>query len=350
MREILRNHSFSVAFLAILFGFVFLFGDDEAQIQRLSGYTMGTTYQLQLVELPPDLSREEISGDVTSILHKLDTEIFSTYAANSELSRFNRHSLNVPFIASSEMIEVLQLALEISDLTAGAFDVTVGPLVNLWGFGPSVRLQDGELPSQQQLDGAMAMVGYRYLQIDEARSEISKSRDIYVDLSAIAKGYAVDQLADYFDSIGVEDYFLEIGGELKIKGLKPGNESWVPAIEAPVDSSSQIYEIFYSRGEQIAVAGSGDYRNYFEQDGIRYSHELDPRTGRPITHNLAAVYVIDESTAKADALATAYMIMGLDAAKALADRQNQAAYFIFKSANSQFDDYVTDEFRRYLGN
>ena len=168
-----------------------------------------------------------------------------------------------------------------------------------------------------------------------------------VDLSAIAKGYAVDKLAEYLDGLGAESYFLEIGGELKIKGVKRNGDSWVPAIEAPVDGVSRVYEIFYSRGETIAVAGSGDYRNYFEQDGVRYSHEIDPRTGRPVTHQLAATYVIDESAARADALATAYMIMGLDEARSLALRNNQAAYFIVKEGDG-FADHVTPTFLRYL--
>ena len=121
----------------------------------------------------------------------------------------------------------------------------------------------------------------------------------------------------------------------------------MPAIEAPLDTDSQIYEVFFSRGKQIAVAGSGDYRNYFEQDGVRYSHEIDPRTGYPVTHTLAAAYVIDESAAKADALATSYMILGYDEARTLAESTNQAAYFIYKQADG-FADYATPTFTEFL--
>jgi FAD:protein FMN transferase len=350
MRDILRQHSFSIAFLLVLFGFVFFSGNETVELQRLSGYTMGTSYDIQLVEIPEQTSRERISADVESLLASLDKEIFSTYAANSELSRFNRHGVNVPFIASTEMIEVLQLARQVSELSDGAFDVTIGPLVNLWGFGPELRLPTEELPGQQEIDTALAALGYQNIEIDAARSEIRKKTDVYVDLSAIAKGYAVDKLADYFDEVGVDAYFLEIGGELKIKGLKPGGISWIPAIEAPLDTASRVYEIFFSHGDTIGVAGSGDYRNYFEQDGIRYSHELDPPTGRPVTHNLAAVYVIDPSAAKADALATAYMVLGLEQARVLAESQGQAAYFIYKGSDTEFDEYVTAAFKFYLDN
>lgn len=309
---------------------------------------MGTTYQLQIVDMPAKLSRAEISDAVTALLVDLDVGKFSTYAADSELSRFNRHPVNQPFPASVEFVAVLTLAQEVAALTDGAFDVTIGPLVNLWGFGPSIQLLAEDIPDQQRIDALMQSVGYEFLEIDVANSAVTKLADVYVDLSGIAKGYAVDQLAAYFDRAGVENYFLEVGGELKIKGEKPGHQRWVPAIETPQDTQSQVYEVFFSNGAHIAVAGSGDYRNYFEVDGVRYSHEIDPRTGRPVSHNLAAAYVIDASAAKADALATAYMVLGLDAARELAERTDQAAYFIFRSDGHGFDDYVTGEFANYL--
>lgn len=347
MKEILRQHSFSITFVVVVFGYFLVFAGDDSEIQQLSGFTMGTSYQIQLVKIPAGHSWEQIAGEVNELLTELDSGMFSTYAADSELSRFNRYRVGSPFPASAEMIEVLQMAQDIAELSGGAFDITVGPLVNLWGFGPSVKVED-TVPKQQAIDALRNTIGYKFLVIDEARSEIRKIREIYVDLSAIAKGYAVDQLAEYFDALGVESYFLEIGGELKIKGLKPGEKSWIPAIETPLDTESQVYEIFFSRGEKIAVAGSGDYRNYFELDGVRYSHEIDPRSGRPISHKLAAAYVIDASAARADALATAYMILGFDAARELAESQNQAAYFIVKAEGSEFDDYVTEEFAVYL--
>ena len=189
------------------------------------------------------------------------------------------------------MLEVSLLAREISDMTGGAFDVTVGPLVNLWGFGPEMSRE--RVPSADQISQAQQVVGYQYLQIDPEQFTLTREKNIYVDLSGIAKGYVVDQIAAYFDSIGVASYFLEIGGELKIKGLKPDGQHWIPAVERPEDSAPQVYEILNSQGEELAIAGSGDYRNYFEVEGVRYSHEIDPRTGQPIAHNLAAVYVID---------------------------------------------------------
>lgn len=348
MKELLKRHSFSATFLLLFLGSIFFFTGGGETIQQLSGLTMGTSYQIQIVDMPEDVSAEELASDIAEILLHLDTETFSTYASNSELSRFNRHGVNVPFIASTELIEVLLMAQEVSALSGGAFDVTVGPLVNLWGFGPNLAVFE-TVPDQTQIDAARNRVGFQFLRISPSNQEIRKTRDVYVDLSAIAKGYAVDQLANYLDDLGVASYFLEIGGELKIKGSKPDSEGWVPAIEAPLDTASQVYQIFYSRGDNIAVAGSGDYRNYFEEEGQRYSHEIDPRNGRPVTHRLVAAYVIDESTARADALATTYMILGPEAAEALASRQEQAVYFIYKSDGDGFEDYVSDEFTRYIG-
>jgi len=348
MKELFKRHSFSATFLILLLGSAFFFAQDSGDIQRLNGLTMGTSYQVQIVDMPDDIPAEELAADIGQLLTRLDTETFSTYSNSSELSRFNQHGVNLPFIASDEMIEVLLLAQEVSALSGGAFDVTVGPLVNLWGFGPDLSVFE-MVPSQAQIDAQKQRVGFQFLRISPSSREIRKTRDVYVDLSAIAKGYAVDQLAEFLDQKGVENYFLEIGGELKIKGSKPGNTGWVPAIESPVDTASQVYQIFYSRGDNMAVAGSGDYRNYFEEDGQRYSHEIDPRSGRPISHSLAAAYVIDESTARADALATTYMILGLEAAQTLAARQGQAVYFIYKSETEGFEDFVSTEFEHYLG-
>ncbi len=348
MKELLKRHSFSATFLVLFLGSVFLFTGGGEEIQQLNGSTMGTSYQVQIVDMPDAITAEDLAAEIGALLTQLDTGIFSTYASNSELSRFNRHGVNIPFIASREMIDVLLMAQEISALSGGAFDVTVGPLVNLWGFGPELAVFE-TVPTQAQIDAARRRVGFEFLRISPANQEIRKTRDVYVDLSAIAKGYAVDKLAEYLDGVGVENYFLEIGGELKIKGSKPDAEGWVPAIEAPVDTASQVYQIFYSRGDNIAVAGSGDYRNYFEEQGQRFSHEIDPRSGRPVTHRLAAAYVIDTSTARADALATTYMILGPEAAESLATRQGQAVYFIYKGEGDAFEDYVSPEFSRYLG-
>jgi thiamine biosynthesis lipoprotein len=343
---LLRRHTFSLAFLAALFGFFYLSGSDDRSIEQLSGLTMGTSYKLQLAHIPEPLSLPEIEAAVTDLLFTMDKLIFSTYAEDSELSRLNRHPIDQPFSASEDLMAVLAMAQSISQQTGGAFDVTVGPLVNLWGFGSDYSVHE-QVPAADLIARAKSAVDFTSIELNPDKLEVIKHKPVTIDLSAIAKGYAVDKLADYFDSQGSTSYFLEVGGELMMKGVKPGGASWVPAIEAPLNAESQIYEVFFSRGQQIAVAGSGDYRNYFEQDGIRYSHEIDPRTGYPVTHALAAAYVIDASATKADALATSYMILGYDEAKALAEATDQAAYFIYKQGEG-FVDHATPAFTYYL--
>jgi len=347
MSEIFRRHAFSISFVVLLLGFVFLAGGDDDSRYSLEGLTMGTSYQVQLLELPSGISEDEFAAQIGALLARLDREVFSTYAPDSELSRLNRQRTGAPFIVSADMLIVLEMAREISESSAGAFDPTIGPLVNLWGFGPDINLLEAAIPPQDEIDAAQSLVGYQHLMINSSSSEVVKTRDITLDLSAIAKGYAVDEVAAMLDSVGIESYFIEVGGELKIRGVKADGSSWVPAIEAPVDTESRVYEIFYNLGESIAVAGSGDYRNYFEEDGVRYSHEIDPRTGFPIRHNLAAAYVIDESAAVADALATAYMILGAEEAHAWAQRSGQAAYLIIK-AGAGFEEIVTPAFEKYL--
>ena len=347
----MRRSSFSIfiIFLAILLVTSIPFTDDEGDIEQFSGLTMGTSYRFQLVGIPAQLSLELIAEEIKLLLMDLDGGIFSTYAPGSELSQLNRHAVSLPFEASPELIEVLSLAQEISVLTNGAFDITVGPLVNLWGFGPNPETSRNNLPTGVVIEDTLEHVGYNYLSIDAVHSQLEKNSDIFIDLSGIAKGYAVDRMGKYFDSIGIGNYFLEIGGELKMKGFKPGNENWIPAIETPQDSIPEIYEVMNSRGKTMAVAGSGDYRNYFKQNGERFSHEIDPRTGRPVANSLAAVYVVDSSAARADALATAYMVLGLEYASALAERTGQAAYFIYREESGKFADQQSKAFNDYLG-
>ncbi len=352
MTETLRRHRLTIAAAVLIAAAFLLYSPRVAEIHEFGGATMGTTYSIKVVDLPAGFGLEELAQAVTGLLTRVDKEQMSTYAPESELSRLNRSPLNTPVAISAEMLEVLDLALEISELTDGAFDVTVGPLVNRWGFGPQTSVADAldaRIPDQAEIDALLERVGYRHLQLDRENSTLLKTADVYIDLSGIAKGYAVDKVAEYFDGLGIASYFIEIGGELRIKGYKPGRQTWVPAIEKPVDTAPQVHNIFYANGESIAVAGSGDYRNYFEENGVHYSHEIDPVTGRPVSHNLASVYVIEATTARADAMATAYMVLGAEKGFELAQRLNEAVYFVTKSAAGDgFEDRYTERFESYL--
>ena len=243
-----------------------------------------------------------------------------------------------------------ELSDEIRKLTLGAFDITVGPLVDLWGFGSKSDLPFGQLPTPEEIRDAKSRMGAENLVIDQAKLEIIKKKDIQIDLSAVAKGYSVDEVALLLDSLSLESYFIEVGGEIKMKGLKLNDEEWITAIETPSNGSASIYQLLANRGKLFSIAGSGDYRNYFEVDGVRYSHEIDPRSGNPISHRLAAAFVISESAAEADALATAFMVLGLEESRLIIENGNIPAFLISRKSNNQFESFVSSPFSSYLIN
>ncbi len=350
MNEILHRHRFSITFLTLVLGAIFILPAVSGPLERFSGFTMGTSYEVQVVDIPNSTDLNSLTFEVGNLLTKLDKEVFSTYAEESELSRLNQQGVNVPFTASDHLLEVLRLSKEVATSSNGAFDVGVGSLVNLWGFGPGEIIRIEEVPDDEEINTALEKVGIVNLLIDETNSEIIKTNNIYIDLSGIAKGYAVDQVAFLLFEKGVENYFIEVGGEIKLSGSRGDGEDWVPAIETPQEGPIQIYETLTSQGETFALAGSGDYRNYFEIDGERYSHEIDPRTGRPVSHNLAAAFVIDESAAVADAYATALMVLGPDQARALLAKTGINGYLIFRLDNSEFDHYASPGFIPYINN
>lgn len=347
----LSRYSFTLGFLALFFLWVWLRPEPVAQVYQLTGATMGTSYQVMVAGFPEGLSDAELAQGIEQRLYRLDRELMSTYAPDSELSRFNRSEPGAWVDVSPELAFVVSRAIDFSQMTDGYFDVTVGPLVDRWGFGPD---QDGAMhwsrvPDQSEIESLQAQTGYQHLQASLQPPRLLKTAPVRVDLSGIAKGYAADVIAEFFADVGQVDYFIEIGGELRIQGQKPDGSPWVPAIEKPTDGAPEVWAIIDTQGESIALAGSGDYRNYFVEDGLRYSHEIDPFTGRPITHNLAAAYVIADDALTADALATAFMVMGQARSLALAEQLGLAAYFIVKSADEDgFEQVHSSQFAQYL--
>lgn len=348
LQRFFNRYQFTLLLLGILAVWIWLRPAPEApDVYQLDGRTMGTSYRVLVTGFPDAVSGETLAAGISERLYHIDKELMSTYEPASELSQFNQAPVGEWFDVSSELAEVMQEALLVSELTGGAFDVTVGPLVDRWGFGPEMR--PTEVPDEQTLQQLLTSVGYQHLEVSTTPPRLRKQQDVQVDLSGIAKGYGADYIADYFDSLQMESYFIEIGGELRIKGHRRDGSAWVPGIERPVNGSPEVHQIIYTGNESLGVAGSGDYRNYFEQDGQRYSHEIDPATGRPVTHNLAACYVIADNAMRADAMATAFMIMGAESSMALAEEIGLAAYFIVKSDNeSGFDSRYSRQFARYL--
>ncbi len=285
---------------------------------------MGTTYTVKFYTTENVKKPSDLKVGVDAALVRVN-KLMSTYDPNSELSVFNKLPENQFSNISEDMAYVIDKALLISEMSGGEYDITIGPLVNLWGFGPGKR--EDKVPSQVLIDEAKSRVGYHYLKLDGRR--LTKEKNIYVDLSSIAKGYGVDMVAQVLQSKGVQSYLIEVGGEILSKGVKADGESWKVAIESPA-GGHEIVERILSVTD-VAVATSGDYRNYFEKNGVRYSHTISPKTGRPITHRLVSVTVVDKTTTMADGLATAITVLGPEKGFEFAQKNGIAAYLLIKT-------------------
>lgn len=272
----------------------------------LAGETMGTTYIIRLVEIPEGETGTKLKRAVDDALEGVNDQM-STYRPDSELSRFNASDSTDWFPVSTETATVVAEAQRVSHESNGAFDATVMPLVNLWSFGPEGR--SNAVPSDEELAERRSHVGYEKLEVRLDPPALRKTDPrMSVDLSAIAKGYGVDVVAELLDKRGVSAYMVEIGGEVRTKGPKPDGDLWHIGIERPVANQRSVETIVDL--EDDAMATSGDYRNYFEAGGKRYSHTIDPRTGRPIEHTLVSASVFAPTCMTADAYATTVMVLG----------------------------------------
>ncbi len=315
------------------------------------GATMGTTYSVKVATLAPlsgnalELLRRSFEDTLADINQKM-----STYISTSELSRFNQFGAGEPYAISTALLSVLIEAEDVYLATQGAFDPTVGPAVDLWGFGAGTSASLG-VPSDQAIGDALALLGWSKVRLDRQSSTILKTTAaLNIDLSAIAKGYAVDQLAERAQEAGLEHYLVEVGGELRASGYRqPGSkDSWLVGIEAPPSApgARQVHRLLHL--QDGALATSGDYRNRYEIDGISYSHTIDPETARPVTHRGASVSVLTETCSRADALATALLVMGPERGLAWAERNSIAALFLVYNEDGSLVERRTNQMNALL--
>lgn len=336
--------AFVLAFFCV--GLLTACGQSATEPLRLSGATMGTSWSAVIVPSatgqPP--AQDKLQQEMAAILVTVNNQM-STWQADSELSRFNAHHSADWFPVSPALVRVIQTAQQVSELSGGVYDVTVGPLVNLWGFGAG-KTGAPAVPDLAALEAAMQKVGYQKL---ETRSEPPALRklhpQLYVDLSSIAKGYGVDQLAAYLDGLGIKNYMVEIGGEIHTRGKSPRGDDWRIAIEKPVALERSVQQGLRLPGGGLAT--SGDYRNFFTAEGQRYSHTFDALTGQPVKHSLASVSVLAENTMLADAYATMLMAMGEVKGKAFVLEKGIDAYFIWRT-DEGFAAFATDGFASAL--
>ncbi len=306
----------------------------------LRGATMGTTWSVIYRDVD-GVEAKSLQGELEAELVAIN-DVLSTYIPQSEISRLNAAQGDVRTELSERFASVLDEALVLGRLTSGAYDVTVGPLVELWGFG--ARDFSGAVPSDEALQGALARVGSERLAWAPSTRILEKPAGMRIDLSSIAKGYAVDRLSDLLAARGVMNSLVEIGGELRARGQRPEGGPWRLAVESPDPGQSRFVDALSI--SDAAVATSGDYRNYFEVDGRRYSHLVDPRTGFPVTHELVSVTVVNPSCMTADALATALIVMGLEAGLELAESEGIAAHFVTRDGEGLAVHY-TEPFEQY---
>lgn len=278
---------------------------------------MGTYYRV-LAYCDPQPPLAEVEQILEHQLAELNAT-FSNYDDTSELAQFNRASTQTWQRLSPELLTVLGVALQVFRDSEGALDVSVAPLVAAWGFGPKASVDLP--PSDAVLTEVRVRVGLQFLELNETDSSARKRRDLELDLSALAKGYAVDSLSETLTSLGCPNHLVDIGGEVRAIGVKPSGQQWRIGIEIPNDDQLGGVARALPLRDQ-AVATSGDYRNFVAQDKARWSHSIDPRTGRPVSHLLASVTVVLPTTMLADAWATAFTVMGADAALVYAEQQN----------------------------
>lgn len=309
----------------------------------LSGPTMGTTYSVKVAAPPAGIDSNAVRVVIDEVLARIDLDM-SGYRDDSTLSRFNASTSTDWFEVSPDMAKVVSESLQVSELSHGALDITVAPLVNLWGMGPAG--EQAQLPSDAEVQKTLARTGYKKLQVRMSPAALRKQiPELTIDLNAVAPGYAVDLLASRLASMGIENFMIDIGGEVRARGLNGKGQVWRIAVERPVDAQEEPYAMV--RLDNLSVTTSGEYRHYIVRDGHRYSHTIDPRTGRPVEHDLASVVVATGTALQADAWATALNVLGSEAGYTLARERNMAAMFIV-AADGGLRNEMTEPFRKLV--
>lgn len=323
-------------FVAALFAVFFFRQPDRGSHQEwvFDGTTMGTTYTVKVaVRDGEDPARDRLAVMIANLLNRVDNAM-STYIDDSEVMAFNRHGAE-PFDASDDLLDVVAEAQRVARMSGGAFDITVGPLVDAWGFGPSGIT---EAPSDETIGNLLSVTGFEHVQVNREDGSLRKDPpDVRIDLSAIAKGFAVDRVAAALRREGYGDFMVEVGGEVQAAGRNSDRRVWRIGIERPDEQGRAIQTVVPLA--DLSLATSGDYRNFVIRDGRRISHTIDPRLGRPIAHDLASVSVIHANCMTADALATAIEVLGPEEGMATAETHEIPALFLVRMDDGTFQEH-----------
>ncbi|WP_436873747.1 FAD:protein FMN transferase ApbE [Kosakonia sacchari] len=316
----------------------------KAQPTVLEGKTMGTFWRVSVVDISPQQAqslRQKIQTQLDA-----DDHLMSTWKDDSALMRFNHSTSTAPWPVSAAMTDIVTTSLRVGEKTEGAMDITVGPLVNLWGFGPDK--QPVKTPGQAQIDAAKARTGLAHLTVINRAGEQFLQKDLpdlFVDLSTVGEGYAADHLARLMEQEGIARYLVSVGGALASRGMNAQGQPWRVAIQKPTDRENVAQAVVDINGHGISTSGS--YRNYYELDGKRISHIIDPRSGRPIQHALVSVTVIAPTALEADAWDTGLMVLGTEQAKEVVTREGLAVFMIIKDGDG-FRTWMSPQFSAFL--
>jgi len=343
--RVFRRHR--SVWIVLLFAVLLVLGACSKEARdpiRISGPAQGTTYSITVMNPPGDMTRDGLQTAMQQIIDRIDRQM-STWRDDSELSRFNAADAGEWVEVSPELAKLTAKALKIGRATDGAFDVTLAPVLRIWGFGAGAD-RPSRLPDADELAAARENTGIGRIEVRRDPSALRKQADaLEIDLAGIAQGYSVDRLAERLDEMGATRYLVELGGELYARGHKKGRTPWRIGVEKPESGVRQIERVV-----ELADAGmttSGDYRDYFELEGRRFSHTIDPRTGRPVAHDLRAVTVVAEDAMTADAMATALLVMGPEAGRDYAQAHDIAALFVSGAAQA-YNEAHSPDFEPYL--
>jgi thiamine biosynthesis lipoprotein len=324
-----------------MFAFVWMTScnSNKSAYQFNEGYIFGTIYHV--VYESPD--GKDLKDQIEKRMHEFDFSL-STYNPQSVISRVNTNDTSV--VLDPYFLKVFNKGKEVSEITDGAFDMTVAPLVNAWGFGFKNKLDPDQIP----VDSLLQVVGYQKVQLIDGKI-VKKDPRIMLDASAIAKGYSVDVVADLLESLQVKNYMVEIGGEIRVKGVSSKSRPWRVGIDKPIDDPTlaqrEIQDILeLSKG---ALATSGNYRNFYIKDGKKYAHTIDPKSGYPVQHSLLSSSVVAPDCMTADAYATAFMVLGVEKSiKVVEADPNLEAYFIYTDEKGEYKTFATPKMQELI--
>lgn len=327
-----------IYFIISLLSFGLLFACQQQTLKKVQfmGTAQGTYYAINYF----DIDSRDFQNEVDSILNAFDQSV-SVYQANSIVSKVNR---NEEVALDNWFIENFNLSQKISSETNGSFDMTIGPLANIWGFG---TFEKPDSVNHALIDSLKQYVDYRKIFIVNGKIR-KQSENIQLNFNAIAQGYAVDILSDFFKSKGIQNFLIDLGGEIYASGQKPNGDFWKIGIEIPDDGAE---ERFYNRIVSLkdeAVATSGNYRKFYELDGQKYAHSINPKTGYPITHSLLSTTVIAPTSAEADAYATAFMVLGVEETLAFAKSNPQIKVYLMYDEDGNIQTAMSENFKKYI--